>query len=278
MTTSIGELTIRLEHYFADINRINASIVYEPGAAQHLSTPLAILKSFFESLLGQPENSTMLDLLRKGGCTRFLEAGVGALYREPRQLDVVNQIIRIGDDDRPFFQPADIVVCDPAIAPDLFLQGIYPDQFLASFSRERETVEIVAEGVLAGKVKPFDIIYSRGVVSIGGIIDRYGGRPGLDYYREKALPTVKAMADCLNPANPNAVLFMSTLTDLGFLPFTEFDLTKMGLRVSPPFAEECDGNGSLIRGLRKVHAFDYPNDRFPDVLYRRLICTRTAGG
>lgn len=163
------------------------------------------------------------------GIHRVVEVGVGVGTKE--DLTGILQLAGLTLNSRPYFAKDDLL----AIDPDFFFinQSKYLGEvafWIDRFTREQMSVETLAELIRRGEQKPFDLVFSKGAVSIGGAVYNLPNEVvDVDKAREFALGIIPAMRDCLS-LNPQALLMICTKYGDTFLPFDRTDLLNLGLK------------------------------------------------
>ena len=196
------------------------------------------------------------------GIRRVLEVGTGLEFEAIQQLAGLQT-----SEEEPFFKPEDLWAVDPEIWTDerlACLQRVKP--FFKRFSRGSALAQEVARQIKEG-CPPFDLVFSKGVASIGGLLR---GDETIEQTRENGLAIIAAMGECLNPANPHALLLACTKSD-SILPFCQGDLEDLGLAIV--YAEEVQGQTAKdwIEVLQRAKIFPPSGETFSNL----VICKRS---
>lgn len=168
----------------------------------------------------------------------------------------------------PFLRPEDLWAVDPEIWADkklACLQRVKP--FFERFSRGNALAQEVARQIEGG-YPPFDLVFSKGVVSIGGLLR---GDETIEQTRESGLAIIAAMGECLNPANPNALLMVCTKHIDTVLPYCRQDFEDLGFSVV--YDERANGAPACnwITYLQGARIFPSSGETF----FNLVICKRS---
>lgn len=168
------------------------------------------------------------DVIQGDGLNRCLEVGAGT------RLDALEMLAELRDvDGVPVYSPDGLWVVDPKV--DIFTMASH-----SSYGdlRDRLTIkrcpaEQIRDGVLKGDTPSFNLVFSRGVVSRGGISSIPTARRGetpeiLQKNLREAGFLIGTMEQCLDN---EGLMVLSTSTNYSILPFPRKELERLGLKV-----------------------------------------------
>lgn len=231
-----------------------------------LRRDLAALRQYLQQETGAEE---LGDSLKRANIKRVMEVGTGIEFEAIGQLAALRN-----EQEEAFFNPENLRAVDPNLAD--WSESRLKDSrsigpLLPLFTRQTVAVEFVARDVESGNIPPFDVVFSHGVVSYGGLLGTGIGRS-----REESLSRGKSaiigMRKCLNPDNQEALLLLSAKAKNSVLPFSQREFKEMDLQfVHGIPAEEIEDSNALSWRLcckvRGTLSDDEP-------LFNLVICRR----
>lgn len=209
--------------YSPEVDRILVAMY--STEAERAEWPLnSFLNAQLYCLLEYLQTPTLEEGLTVINARRAIDVGVGA------DLVTVMRLARLRWQNRPLFTPDSLWAIDRRLCRNPAInQGFTLAQISAEEMRDRVERE---------EIPPFDLVLSRGVVSVGFL-------PFEDPKRgyQEGLQILGALRGCLNPANPDALLVISDVSKEYILPFVDRDLEPLGLEVvfsKPPLPDSTD--------------------------------------
>lgn len=162
--------------------------------------------------LGRPSLS---ESLVAANIRRAVDVGVGA------DCEQVKHLASQTHDGNPVFAPLSIWAVDIKLLDNARrnLRG-WEDRIVAQGLSAQDLKEKVA----SGDVLPFDLIVSKGVLSV-----LLGNKIAEAYERSREV--LQALQGCLNPQNPNAMLLLSNIGNEELVLASEPDFNNAGLQL-----------------------------------------------
>lgn len=236
---------------------------FKEGQRGYLREDLESLREYLEQTTSA---AGLAEGLVQAGIRRVMEVGIDG----GREYYAIKNLIALQTKSgAPLFNPRDLWAIDPVLMQEDYLH--YLDVlrgFVDRFSRGRIKVEVMAEQIEKGDIPPFDLVFAKGVVTIGNLFD--GSQP-IEEWRKEGSNIIRAMQACLTPNNPNAMLLISTKYMGSLLPYCRQDFDNLGLEVvhfEPTNGEQAD---VLLNLFQQIGIF--PTD--PDQpFFRSVICKR----
>jgi len=165
----------------------------------------------------------LVDGLLHNNVQRVLEVGVGGNFEAMKQLSYQSQ------EGKPFFASHDIWAIDPDIHSEEFLRYLPKlSDYLHRFTRSEIDLEALAGTIKCGYIPPFDLIFSKGVVSHGSYVLGHGS---VEERRAIGMGLIGSMRDCLNPINTDALLMVCAMHYDECLQYCKTDFEDLGLMV-----------------------------------------------
>lgn len=233
---------------------------FKEGIGDYLREDLEILRQYLQETT---DAEGLAVGLTRAGLKRVMEVGTYLDFEAIKELCA----LQIGE--RTLFRKEDIWAIDPNLWSDNELRFISRlDGFMDRFSRNQCRTEIIMANVQQGLLLPFDLVFAKGVASIGYLT---GLDNEIEEWTEDGREIIRSMRDCLNPENPNALLMISTKYNDKVIPYCRQDLDKLGLETV--YHEPANGRDAeqWIRIFKEFGHF--PND--PDESFSRsVICKR----
>lgn len=227
------------------------------GAGEYFIRELATLTRY----LGHP---TLGEGLTRTGIKRCLEVGVGigtGIDSTP-----IMHVARLHFNGQALFAPRDVWAIDPALRTDRELLAVgrlrqHKDLFL----RIPISVEELREQIMKGAVPPFDLVVSTGVVAVGSstffLDEKQGYKNGLEI--------IKAMKDCLNLKNPNAVIALFDYYYDRFIPCAPSHIEELGVKIVYGKQSEDNAATKTWQRILKNEGLVPPTE---ETFYSEIIC------
>lgn len=233
---------------------------YKEGQRGFLREDLEILRKYLSTTTGA---EGLANALGAAGVRRAMEIGVGLEFQGIKMLAALEN-----EQKTPLFGQEDLYAVDPSLLPDDSLKYLERTKgLLDRFSRVPDCVENVAQQVERGELPPFDLVYAKGVASIGNL----AGARDIAEWREEGKEIIKAMKDCLSPDNPSAVVMLSTKFNDTLFPYYQQDLDELGLKIVHSEPAEGAIAKRWVKVLQRKDIFpDNPSEPF----FRSVICQR----
>lgn len=204
--------------------------------------------------------------------TRCIEVGVGTAWDGLEMLTALKR-----PNGKPVFAPENLWAIDPSSINPFQIMAKENPELLLRITANGWFVEDTVQKVKEGVIKPFDLLFAKGVVSHGGTrflsgtqIDYKGGKRALEKNLGIIFKTIEAMRDCLSD-NPNAVMVLSTTTHSSILPFRQQDLKLIGL--DPVHIHQQKGQGAILFQPFQ-NAGIYPENP-EEKIFDLVICRKT---
>ncbi len=193
------------------------------------------------------------DGLSENGIRRVLETGTGLDY------EAINELVALN-----YFKPGDLVTADPEYTH-------LPIREQVGYALIPKAVEEIRSQITAYKLVPFDLVMSKGLISICNLVK---ANESLNDVIGPAVKLLSEMKQCLNPANPKALIMISAKHPGSLVPLPEGELERLGLRIVY-YLESIEESVNESKGLgymfRLKKAGIYSQKETPKEL---LICTR----
>lgn len=235
------------------------------GRPGHLRGDLEALRVYFQK-------PTLSEGLVSSGIKRALEVGIGIEFSAIKQLARL-----VSQEGQPVFTKNNLWAIDPYLRLDERPRYISPisgrlvsplSKRLDRFTREGVAVEVIAERIEKGGLTPFDLVFSRGVTTIGGL-PKY---EKIEQKRFGGMYIIAAMKRCLGD-NPNALFMISTKLYDTVLPYCRKDLEELGLEVV--HYNEARG-ASAHQWIKKFQKRGLFPDSPEEVFFNLVICKKRA--
>lgn len=190
------------------------------------------------------------------GISRVLEVNVGNNFSAIKALAGVS----IREDNQPHFTKYDLWAIEPDSNQYKPYTGIESPSRYATYLNN--SVQEIFQGIIDGKIPPFDLVVARGVVSMVNL-----GSDSIYSGKLRGREVIENMRTCLNPFNPRSKLVLSSKSK-GLIPYTPEELESLGLRTLA--LQKTDNEyAELVLGMLKFAGL-YQSD----LAIGKIICER----